>query len=71
MRNSFFHKHPALVLGTLVGLLIGLIFLVFGFWKTLIFVVIVAIGVFIGFMLDGDGKVREQLSRLGRRDSDS
>ncbi len=71
MRNSFFHNHPGIVIGALVGLFIGLIFLVFDFWKMLIFVVIIAIGVFIGFLLDGDGRIREQLSRLNRRDNDS
>ncbi len=71
MRNSFFHKYPGLIIGTLIGLLIGLIFLVFGFWKTLIFVVIVALGVFIGLLLDGDGRIKEYLGSLGRRDGNN
>lgn len=71
MRNSFFHKYPGLIIGALVGLLIGLIFLVFGFWKTLIFVVIVALGIFIGLLLDGDGRLKEHICSFGRKDSNS
>jgi uncharacterized membrane protein len=71
MRNIFFQKHPGLVIGGLVGLLIGLIFLVFDFWKMLIFVVLVTLGIFIGYVLDSDGRFKEQINKFGRRDSDN
>lgn len=66
MRSKIFQEHPGLVIGGLIGLVIGVIFLIFGFWKTIIFLVIILLGTFVGLLLDGDGRFTELLNKLNR-----
>jgi len=66
MRSKIFQEHPGLVIGALIGLVLGVIFLIFGFWKTIIFMVIILLGTFVGLLLDGDGRFTELLSRFNK-----
>ncbi len=66
MRSKIFQEHPGLVIGGLIGLVIGVIFLIFGFWKTIIFLVIILLGTFVGLLLDGDGRFTELLNKFNR-----
>lgn len=44
------------VLGGFTGLIIGLLFIIFGFWKGLLIILCIAAGILVGIRLeDGDG----------------
>ncbi|WP_019122825.1 DUF2273 domain-containing protein [Brevibacillus massiliensis] len=57
-------EHKGKVLGVLAGLLFGIIFLIVGFWKTVVFILFVAAGFFIGRKLDDKEDLREILDRI-------
>ena len=42
--KEFFYKHPATALGLLFGVLLGLSFAAFGFWRTFVVALCVAAG---------------------------
>ncbi len=46
-------------IGLLIGLILGIIFLMFGFWKTILFCVFVAVGLFFGNKIDTDKKFKD------------
>ncbi|HIU10738.1 MAG TPA: DUF2273 domain-containing protein [Candidatus Avidehalobacter gallistercoris] len=50
--KQFYAAHPGVCLGVAGGLLLGLCFAVFGFWRTLVVAVCGAVGLFIGWRLD-------------------
>jgi len=57
-------KHPGKLIGVLAGFLLGLFIIIFGFWHTLMLVVLVAIGLLIGKRWDEDKKLWLWINRL-------
>lgn len=57
-------EHPGKVMGGLAGLLLGLIFLLVGFWKTIIFLSFVAIGVYLGRKFDNNERFKDILEEI-------
>jgi uncharacterized membrane protein len=56
-------RHRGATAGVVVGLLVGLLFIVFGFWKTILIAICILFGYFIGKRFDEEGS----LSALWRR----
>lgn len=54
-------EHPGMLIGIFIGLVLGSIFLLVGFWKTIIFLAFVLIGLYIGKRFDTDEKFKEIL----------
>ena len=54
-------EHPGMLIGIFIGLVLGFIFLLVGFWKTIIFLAFVLIGLYIGKRFDTDEKFKEIL----------
>lgn len=52
------------IIGTLVGLLFALVYLHFGFFRTLFIVVCATAGYYVGVRLDADEDLRSLLERL-------
>lgn len=50
--REFYAKHPATSLGLAAGLVLGLAFVGFGFWRTVVVLVCVGLGLFIGSRID-------------------
>ncbi len=50
--KDFYHKHPATSIGVVAGVVLGVSFAAFGFWKTIIVAVCVGLGFFVGWRLD-------------------
>lgn len=57
-------EHPGKIIGGIAGLLLGLIFLLVGFWKTIIFLGFVAIGVFFGRKFDNNERFKDILEEI-------
>lgn len=55
--REFYKQHPGLVIGAGGGAALGLSFAAFGFWRTLVVVACVAVGLFVGLRVDGGDDV--------------
>ncbi len=68
MTRQFFHQflaeHWGKIICGLAGLIIGLTLVVFGFWKSLLIFFFVALGVFVGRMLERNENLRGVLQRF-------
>jgi uncharacterized membrane protein len=49
------------LIGTLAGLFLGIVYLIVGLWKTIVFALIVGIGYFVGRECDGRKDLRQVL----------
>lgn len=57
-------EHKGKVLGILAGLFFGCIYLLVGFWNTLVFLVFVGTGFYIGRKLDQKEDLRDILDKI-------
>ncbi|MBO8163134.1 MAG: DUF2273 domain-containing protein [Brevibacillus sp.] len=57
-------EHKGKCLGVIAGLFFGIIYLLVGFWDTLVMIVLVATGYYIGRKLDQKEDLRELLDRI-------
>lgn len=64
MISKLFEEHPGITIGVLIGLILGIIFLLFGFWKTIIFCLFIVIGLYIGMKFDADKKFKDIIEEL-------
>lgn len=55
--KEFYAKHPGLVIGAGCGAALGLSFAAFGFWRTLVVLACVGVGLFVGLRVDGGDDV--------------
>lgn len=62
--KGYFAEHPATVIGVGAGVCLGVAFAVFGFWKTLVVALCVAVGLLVGMQLDNGADFSELLDRL-------
>lgn len=65
--REFYAKHPATSWGLAAGLLLGLAFAAFGFWRTIVVVVCVGLGLFIGWRLDDGDDIYSWPERVKAR----
>ncbi|UFJ43282.1 DUF2273 domain-containing protein [Brevibacillus humidisoli] len=57
-------EHKGKCLGVAAGFFFGLIYLIVGFWDTLVFIVLVSTGYYIGRKLDQKEDLRDILDRI-------
>lgn len=57
-------SHRGKVIGIILGLLAGLLIIIFGFWKTVFIVICILIGYFIGKRFDDGGSLDALWRRL-------
>lgn len=57
-------EHKGKLLGVAAGFLFGLIYLFVGFWNTIVFLVFIGTGFYIGRKLDQKEDLREVLDRI-------
>ncbi len=56
------------VVGVGIGLVFGILYLIFGFWKTVFFMLIVGLGYFIGTRIDNNDGVRDLVDKIIPKD---
>ncbi|KRN77017.1 DUF2273 domain-containing protein [Weissella minor] len=49
--REFISDNKIILMGALIGLLLALIFLTFGFWKTLLVLILVSLGAMVGYFV--------------------
>ncbi|MDP5273603.1 DUF2273 domain-containing protein [Chengkuizengella axinellae] len=70
MWNDLWDRHPGKLIGSMIGFLFGIIYLIVGFWHTFMFALIVFIGFYIGRKMDSKeewkmiASIKFRLSRL-------
>ncbi|MGG4453018.1 MULTISPECIES: DUF2273 domain-containing protein [Brevibacillus] len=64
MLRELMWEHKGKLMGVLAGFFFGIIYLLVGFWDTLVFVVIVGTGYYIGRKLDHKEDLREILDKI-------
>lgn len=57
--KDIFEQYKYSIIGGCAGILLASLFFTIGFWKSIISIAIVAIGIFIGFSKDKDVNVKE------------
>jgi len=62
--RQFLAEHWGKIAGGLAGLLVGLVFAVFGLWRSLIILAFVILGVYLGMMLERNDSLRRLLERF-------
>lgn len=61
--NDFIGNHRGKIIGGLLGLVMALLFVIFGFWQGLFIIVFVLAGAFIG----GHGEIRKEMLQIVHR----
>lgn len=64
MFSKLFEEHPGIIIGLAVGLLLGIIYLLVGFWKTIIFSAFIMIGLYLGKRFDANESIRDILEEI-------
>lgn len=62
--RQFLAEHWGKVVGGLAGLLVGLVFVIFGFWRSLVIFTFVILGVYLGKTLDRNDSLRGLFQRF-------
>lgn len=62
--TTWLKKNKGKVIGTSFGLLSGIVFLLFGFWKMFWFVLFIGIGFLIGYQVDRETDLKELLDSI-------
>lgn len=61
---GFFADHKGRIIGALLGLIVGLLWAILGWWKAAIFLFCVALGYFVGLRLDRRDSWREIIEKI-------
>ncbi|MBW5466526.1 DUF2273 domain-containing protein [Brevibacillus formosus] len=64
MMRELMWEHKGKLMGVFAGLFLGIIYLLVGFWDTLVFVVFIGTGYYIGRKLDHKEDLREILDKI-------
>ncbi|OEF95518.1 hypothetical protein BHF71_04825 [Vulcanibacillus modesticaldus] len=64
MFMKLWEEHPGTMVGIGVGAFVGLIFLLVGFWKTIIFSGFIALGFYFGKKYDNNEDLRDVLEEI-------
>ena len=57
-------KHKGAVLGGLLGLIIAVLILIIGFWKALLVLFLVGVGIILGMAIDGNNMIKNSIDRF-------
>lgn len=63
-QNDFWYEHKDKIIGGILGLIVALLFVIFGFWQGLFIIVLVLVGAFLGSRTDLRRELQHILNRL-------
>lgn len=61
---KFVQEHPGKIIGGLVGLLVAVLFIIFGFWRGLFIILSILAGIYIGAKAEKNEGFRNFLDRF-------
>lgn len=65
--SDLINENPGKTVGAISGLILGILILTFGFWKTVVIILFVALGLVIGKMFDDGDSLIDAIRNLFRR----
>ncbi|MEX1376378.1 MAG: DUF2273 domain-containing protein [Eubacteriales bacterium] len=57
-------KHKGAFIGGLAGLIIAILMLIIGFWKAMLVLIFIGIGVLIGMTIDGNSIIKNGMDKF-------
>lgn len=68
---SWLKKYKYRIIGATVGLVIGILFLAIGFWKTMLLILLSALGYMAGSIVDNNGVLDKYKGIFKSKDGDN
>lgn len=65
--SDLINENPGKTVGAISGLILGILILTFGFWKTVVIILFVALGIVIGKMFDDGDSLIDAVKNIFRR----
>lgn len=62
--RDLIYKHKGAAFGGAIGLIIAILILIIGFWKTLLVILLIGLGVFVGMIIDGNTSIKDSIDRF-------
>ena len=62
--KDFIIKHKGACAGGFIGLVVALLILIIGFWKALLVLLLIGIGIIIGMAIDGNNMIKNSMDRF-------
>ncbi len=62
--NDLFNKHGGKIAGGLIGLVLALLFVIFGFWQGILIIAFILVGAFLGSRMGLFGEIKNLLNGL-------
>jgi uncharacterized membrane protein len=59
--ESLWFEYGGRIVGTFLGFIFGIVYLLAGFWKMLFFVLLISLGFYLGQQLDLKGDLKEKI----------
>ncbi|MBN2880070.1 MAG: DUF2273 domain-containing protein [Clostridia bacterium] len=57
-------KHKGAFAGGLIGMVVAVLMLLLGFWKTILVILFIGIGVVAGMSMDGNNVIKDYIEKL-------
>ncbi len=64
MWEMLWNLHRGKMIGTALGLLLGIVYLINGLWDTIVFAILLGLGFYIGMKLDSRENLWEVIDRI-------
>ena len=62
--NDLFNKHGGKIAGSLIGLVLALLFVIFGFWQGILIIAFILVGALLGSRMELFGEIKNLLNGL-------
>jgi len=61
---KFVQEHPGKIIGGLVGLIVAVLFVIFGFWKGLFIILSIVVGIYLGAKAEHNDGFRKFMDKF-------
>jgi len=62
--KDFIIKHKGAFAGGLIGMVVAVLMLLLGFWKTILVILFIGIGVLAGMSMDGNNIIKDYIEKI-------
>ena len=62
--KEIFIKHKGAFIGGVIGMVVAILMLIIGFWKAMLVLLLIGIGILIGMTLDGNSIIKDSVDKF-------
>ena len=62
--KEIFIKHKGAFIGGAIGMVVAILMLIIGFWKAMLVLLLIGIGILIGMTLDGNSIIKDSVDKF-------